>query len=259
MDSFELNKILGAVLFTCLVLLALNIGAGALFTPEPPKKPGYEIAVQEQQPGKAPGEAAPSEQPIEQALASADPKRGEQTAKVCLTCHTFEKGGPNKIGPNLWGAVGRKKGSEAGFTYSDAIKSKGGDWTVDDLNKFLTSPRTYAPGTKMSFAGLPRENQRADVIAYLNTLSDNPKPLPTAATAPPGGGEGAKPGAGGQAGAQGQTKPEGQTAPGAKPSPPAGAQTQTPAPGQPQVTSPGQSQSPQPGSEHAPQPGQKSE
>src|ERR687883_587532 len=93
MDSFEVNKILGAVLFTCLVLLALNIGAGALFTPEPPKKPGYEIAVQEE-PGKAPAEAAPSEQPIEQALASADPKRGEQTAKVCLTCHTFEKGGP---------------------------------------------------------------------------------------------------------------------------------------------------------------------
>jgi cytochrome c len=247
MDSFEVNKILGAILFTCLVLLALNIAAGALFTPEPPKKPGYEIAVQEE-PGAARAAAPAAEQPIEQALASADPKRGEQSAKVCQTCHTFEKGGPNKIGPNLWGVVGRKKGTEGGFAYSDAIKSKGGEWTVDDLNKFLTSPRTYAPGTKMSFAGLPQENQRADAIAYLNTLSDNPKPLPTAA-APPG-----------QEKAQPQAAPQGQSAPGAKPSPPPGqARTQSPAPAQPQTTPPGQSQAPQPGSPPSPAPGQKSQ
>ena len=177
MDSFEVNKILGAVLFTCLVLLALNITAGALFTPEPPKKPGYEIAVQEE-PAGAPAAAPAAEEPIEQALANADPKRGQQTAKVCQTCHTFEKGGPNKIGPNLWGVVGRKKGSEAGFAYSDALKSKAGEWTVDDLNKFLTNPRGYAPGTKMSFAGISKDAERADVIAYLRTLSDNPAPLP---------------------------------------------------------------------------------
>jgi cytochrome c len=247
MDSFEVNKILGAVLFTCLVLLALNITAGALFTPEPPKKPGYEIAVQEE-PAGAP--AAPAaEEPIEQALASADPKRGQQNAKVCQTCHTFEKGGPNKIGPNLWGAVGRKKASEAGFAYSDAVKSKGGEWTVDDLNKFLANPRGYAPGTKMSFAGLQRVNQRADVIAYLNTLSDSPKPLPTAAA--PSAQDKTQPPAGG-------TAPQGQSAPGAKPSPPKG-EAQAPAPAQPQVTSPGQSQAPQPGSTPSPAPGQKSE
>jgi cytochrome c len=250
MDSFEVNKILGAVLFTCLVLLALNIAAGALFTPEPPKKPGYEIAVQEE-PGAAPAAAPAAEQPIEQALASADPKRGEQTAKVCQTCHTFEKGGPNKIGPNLWGVVGRKKGTEGGFAYSDAIKSKGGEWTLDDLNKFLVSPRTYAPGTKMSFAGLQRENQRADVIAYLNTLSDNPKPLPTAAAAPAGQ-EKPQPGAG-------QTAPQGQPTPGAKPGPPGQAQTQSPTPAPPQTTSPGQSQAPQPGGPPSPAPGQKSQ
>jgi len=249
MDSFEVNKILGAVLFTCLVLLALNITAGALFTPEPPKKPGYEIAVQEE-PAGAPAAAPAAEEPIEQALANADPKRGQQTAKVCQTCHTFEKGGPNKIGPNQWGVVGRKKGSEAGFAYSDAIKSKGGEWTVDDLNKFLTSPRTYAPGTKMSFAGLPRVNQRADVIAYLNTLSDSPQPLPTAAA--PSAQDKAQPPAGGQA------APQGQSAPGAKPSPPPG-QAQTQSPAQPQTTSPGQSQAPQPGSPPSPAPGQKSQ
>ncbi len=251
MDSFEVNKVLGAVLFTCLVLLALNIAAGALFTPEPPKKPGYEIAVQGE-PGAAPAAAPAAEQPIEQALASADPKRGQQTAKVCQTCHTFEKGGPNKIGPNLWGVLGRKKGTEGGFAYSDAIKSKGGEWTVDDLNKFLANPRAYAPGTKMNFAGLQRENQRADAIAYLNTLSDNPKPLPTAAA--PSGQEKAQPQA------AGETPARGQSAPGAKPSPPPGqAQTQSPTPAQPQTTSPGQSQAPQPGSPPSPAPGQKSQ
>jgi cytochrome c len=236
MDSFEVNKILGAILFTCLVLLALNIAAGALFEPEAPKKPGYEIAVQEQ-PSATPAAAA-AEVPIEQALASADPNRGQQATRVCQTCHTFEKGGPNKIGPNLWGAVGRKKGSEGGFAYSDALKSKGGEWTIDDLNKFLASPRGYAPGTKMSFAGMQRENQRADVIAYLNTLSDNPKPLPTAAaTQEQGPAQGP---AAGQKPAQAQTG-------------------QTPAPAQPQTTSPGQSQAPTPGNEPSPKPGQKSE
>ena len=153
MNSFEANKILGGILFTCLVLVALNIGAGALFTPPAPAKPGYVIAVPEQaHEGAKP--AAPAEQPIEQVLASADPKRGEAVAKICQTCHNLTKGAGPKIGPDLWGVVGRPEGSMPGFAYSDAIKSKGGDWTVEDLNKFLTNPRGYAPGTKMTFAGL---------------------------------------------------------------------------------------------------------
>jgi cytochrome c len=183
MDSFELNKILGAVLGTCLILLALNITAHALFAPPTPEKPGYEIAVIEQPgPGAKPATAAP-EEPIEKLLASAAPDKGEQTAKPCGTCHTFTKGGPTKIGPNLWGVVGRSKASEAGFSYSEALKSKGGKWTVDDLSAFLASPRGFAPGTKMTFAGLPKGTDRANVIAYLNTLSDNPAPLPKAADA----------------------------------------------------------------------------
>jgi cytochrome c len=97
-----------------------------------------------------------------------------------MTCHNFQKGGPNAVGPNLYGIVGRPRASAPGFAYSDAMKAKGGEWTIDDLNKFLTNPREFVPGTKMTFAGLPRESQRADVIAYLNTLADNPKPLPTA-------------------------------------------------------------------------------
>jgi cytochrome c len=181
MDSFELNKILGALLFTCLVLVALNISAGAIFSPQLPAKPGYNIAVQEQ--GKASGApAAPApEEPIEKLLASADPTRGANVAKQCQTCHTLDKGGPNRTGPNLWGIVGRPRASEPGFNYSAAMKAKGGSWTIDELNSFLTSPRGYIPGTAMTFTGLPRGSQRADVIAYLNTLSDNPKPLPKAA------------------------------------------------------------------------------
>jgi cytochrome c len=190
MDSFEINKILGAVLFTFLCLLGLNIAAGAIFTPPRVAKPGYDIAVPEKPEGGAPA-AAPQES-IAELLANADPKRGEQIARVCQTCHTFEKGGPNKVGPNLWGVVGRPK-VEPGFNYSAAMKAKGGDWSIDDLNQFLASPRGYVPGTAMSFAGLPRGPQRADVIAFLNTLSDNPKPLPTAAEAKPA--DGAKPSA----------------------------------------------------------------
>jgi len=182
MNSFEINKILGAILLTCLGLVALNITAGALFAPEIPAKPGYEIAVKPA-PSET-GKAAPAEVPIEKALASADVKRGEATAKICQTCHNLTKGAGPKIGPDLWDVVGRPKGSIAGFAYSDVIKSKGGDWTVADLNTFLSNPRGFAPGTKMTFAGLPREDQRADVIAFLNTLSDHPKPLPTAATGP---------------------------------------------------------------------------
>lgn len=182
MDSFEINKILGAILLTCLGLVALNITAGALFAPEIPAKPGYDIAVKPAA-GEASKAAAPAEIPIEQALASADPKHGEAVAKVCQTCHNFTKGSGAKIGPDLWDVVGRPKGSVAGFSYSDAMKSKGGSWSVDDLNSFLTNPRGFVAGTKMTFAGLPREDQRADVIAYLNTLSDQPKPLPKAAPA----------------------------------------------------------------------------
>jgi cytochrome c len=184
MDSFEINKILGAVLGTCLVLLAVHIASGAIFTPTPPAKPGYEIAVTEEQPAPG-GPAAPAEQPIANLLASASPQQGEQTAKVCLTCHNLGKGQGNKIGPDLYGVVGRQVASEPGFNYSAALKAKGGSWTFDALNPWLANPRADVPGTAMTFAGLTSEKQRADVIAYLNSNSDSPVALPKAADATP--------------------------------------------------------------------------
>lgn len=183
MNSFELNKILGALLGTCLVLLALNITAGAIFSPEKPAKPGYSIAVTEHGGGAAEAAKEP-DQPIETLLASASVEKGQTAAKQCAACHTFEKGGPNRVGPNLYGIVGEKRGEGRGFNFSAAMKSKGGNWTYDELNKFLANPRGYVPGTNMTFAGLSRAGQRADVIAYLRTLSDNPQPLPKAAEAP---------------------------------------------------------------------------
>ena len=183
MDSFELNKILGAILGTCLVLLSLNIAAGALFATHAPAKPGYEITVQEAAHAGKPGEAAPADEPLPVRLASADVARGETSAKKCVACHTFGKGEPNRVGPNLWGIVGRAKASEAGFNYSAAMKGQKGNWTLEDLDKYIANPRGMVPGTNMTFAGIPRGKERADLIAYLNGKADNPAPLPKAADA----------------------------------------------------------------------------
>ena len=187
MDSFELNKVLGAVLGTCLALLSLNIAAGAIFASHNPAKPGYEIAAKEDAtPGK-PGEAAPAEEPLPVRFASADAGRGENGAKKCVACHTFGKGEPNRVGPNLYGVVGRPKASEAGFNYSAAMRAQKGEWTPDDLDKYLLNPKAMVPGTNMVFAGIPRGRERADIITYLNAKSDKPMELPKQTAEAPAG------------------------------------------------------------------------
>lgn len=185
MNSFELNKILGALLGTCLVLLAVHIASGAIFSPPVPKKPGYEVAVKEEQPGQEKSTAkAEGGQPIETLLASASADHGAQVAKQCQICHNFQEGQGPKVGPDLYGVVGRQIASVPGFNYTAALKSLKGTWTFDELNKWLTDPRAMVPGTAMTFAGISSEKQRADVIAYLDTLSKNPVPLPKAAANP---------------------------------------------------------------------------
>jgi cytochrome c len=179
MDSFELNKIMGAILGTLLVLLSVNIVVGGIFHVSKPAKPGYDIAVTEAPSAGVP--AAPKKEvPIAQLLASADVKKGEAISKKCMACHDLHKGGPNKVGPDLYGVVGRERGKHEGFSYSSAMEAKSGKWTFEDLNHFLTSPRSFIPGTKMAFAGISKDQDRADLIAYLNTNSANPLPLPKA-------------------------------------------------------------------------------
>src|SRR5690349_841014 len=173
------NTIAGWVLFAGIVALGSSIVAGEYFHSERPEKMGYPIAgVQEEGEG-----AAAAEQPIEVFLAKADPAKGQQVFNKCMACHNADKGGANQLGPNLWDVIGEPIGQGKGFAFSDALAKKGGSWNWDNLAQWLTSPKAFAPGTKMTFAGLSNPQDRADVIAFLNSHSDAPKPLPAAPAA----------------------------------------------------------------------------
>jgi len=182
------NTIAGWVLFAGIVALGSSIVAGEMFHSERPEKMGYPIEGVAQE-GEEGGAAA--EQPIEFYLASADAAKGADVFKKCAACHNADKGGSNQLGPNLWGVLGEPVGQGHGFAFSDGLAKKGGTWNWDNLSQWLSSPKTFAPGTKMTFAGLGNPQDRANVMAFLNTKSDSPQPLPAA---PPPAAAAAKPG-----------------------------------------------------------------
>jgi cytochrome c len=170
------NTIAGWVLGAGIVALGASIVAGEMFHSERPEQMGYPIegVVQE-------GEgAAEAEKPIAFYLASADPAAGEQVFKKCTACHNADKGGANALGPNLWDVLGEPVGKGKGFPFSPALSGVGGTWNWDNMSEWLKSQKKFAPGTKMTFAGLSNPQDRANVIAFLNTHSDNPLPLPEA-------------------------------------------------------------------------------
>jgi cytochrome c len=185
MDSMEVNKGIAAILVGGILFFLTGLIGDALVRERQPEKPALAIAI-----APAPtagGEAKPAgPAPIAPLLAGADPKSGDQFAhKICVACHTFDKGGKPGVGPNLYGIVGAPHDHEVGFNYSSAMeKFKSQPWTYDALNEWLYKPNAYAPGTRMSFAGITNDKQRADVIAYLRSLSDNPQPLPAAEQPP---------------------------------------------------------------------------
>ncbi|GJD33281.1 c-type cytochrome [Methylobacterium aerolatum] len=179
MNAFEVNKIAGAVLGALLFAAGSGFVAELIYHPKPAGKAGYDLPEPEPAAAAAPAETA-SVEPIAVRLASASAEKGQGGTKACQACHSFEKGGPNKVGPDLWDVVERKKGGHEGYDYSAALKEKGGTWTYADLDEFLTSPKGYIKGTKMGFAGIASPTERANVIAYLRSLSDSPKPLPAA-------------------------------------------------------------------------------
>lgn len=187
MDSFEINKIIGAILGTLLFVMGVGFLAEAIYHPIEDRGPGFTLP--EAVVAEAGGEAAPAAPivPLGVLLASADATAGQASIKKCASCHNFNEGGANKTGPLLWGVVGRPEGSHEGFAYSEALmahNANGDVWSFENLDHFLTSPKAYAPGTKMSFAGVKDPVERANILAYLQTLSATPVAFPPPEAAP---------------------------------------------------------------------------
>lgn len=183
--NFFYNKVAGAVLGTALGVFGLSTLSHMIYSSPVPTgeegaaKPGYMIAVAETPAGGGEAAAPVADESIGARLAKADKVKGEALHKPCAACHDFTKGGPNKVGPNLYDVVERGIAGHEGFAYSEAFKGKSADkWTYENLDVFLKSPKAFVPGTKMAFAGIAKAQDRADVIAYLAGLSDAPKPFP---------------------------------------------------------------------------------
>ncbi|MEK9672244.1 MAG: cytochrome c family protein [Rhodospirillaceae bacterium] len=163
------------VLVTAWVVWGTNQVGNALVHPTNPEKMGFDVAVADEGPKQV---AKVAEKPVMELLASADAAAGAKVFKKCGTCHTSEKGGKHKVGPNLWGIVGRDVGKADGYSYSGALGGHGGKWTIADLDKFIGNPKDTVPGNKMTFQGVHKNSDRAALLVYLNSLSDSPAPLP---------------------------------------------------------------------------------
>lgn len=176
-DSYTLNTVAGWVLGTGLLVFGLNALAGVVYHAETPEQPGMIVEVAEVTPAVEETEGDGPD--IAALLAAADPAEGESAARACQACHTFDQGGAHRVGPNLWDVVGRPIASAEGYAYSDALQALPGEtWTYEALSEFISNPRGYAPGTKMGYGGMQRDEQRADLLVYLRSLSDEPEPLP---------------------------------------------------------------------------------
>ncbi len=179
MDSFEINKIIAAVLLVALLIIGIGKISSLIFYVEKPKTPGFAVEVdQVVTAAGSSAEVADEKIDIAALMAMGDVVSGEKIFKKCAACHSIAKGGKNKIGPALYNVVGRKVGGVNDYKYSKALIGYEKSWTFEELNGFLLKPAKWIKGTKMAYAGLRKEKDRASIIKYLNQNSDNPQPLP---------------------------------------------------------------------------------
>ncbi|WP_458693106.1 c-type cytochrome [Anaplasma capra] len=174
MSGFRFNRVATSILLASFIILLVSNVVDLVYNPDEGHPRGYSVDVGGKDQPAAGKQASSEEQHIDLAslMSSANPERGKNVSKKCAACHTFDKGGPNKVGPNLWKIIGAKKCSSPGFTYSKALLSKGGDWSEEELFKFLMNPQGYASGTRMSFVGISKPQDIADLLAYIKQLEE---------------------------------------------------------------------------------------
>ena len=180
MDSFELNKVIAAILMVALLIIGIGKLSNVIFHVEKPETPGYSVEIEQKTTLDTVVSSETTEEKIDIAalISMGDLATGEKVFKKCAACHSIVKGGKNNIGPALYNVVGRQVGAVNDYKYSKALSGYGKEWTFEELNGYLLKPAKWIKGTKMAFAGLRKEKDRASVILYLNQNSDNPLPLP---------------------------------------------------------------------------------
>ena len=177
MDGFELNKIIAAILATVVVVFGINKVTDIIFTPDKPQQSAYKVEKIEPALASA-SNTAQAAVGINELLAMGTIEHGEKVFKRCSACHMIAAGGKNMIGPNLWSILGKQTGVASGYKYSKALAAYGKEWSFEEMNGFLIKPSAHIKGTKMAFAGLKKEKDRASVILYMNSKSDKPLPTP---------------------------------------------------------------------------------